>query len=64
MMNLTRGRVGIGKDFTINAEAVDTNYKTMESPYEEVERKPESMKFKFGEHKLFLDIENGVRKFD
>ena len=50
-----------GKDFEVNGEKIDTNYKRFESKYATVDRKPEKIEIKYNDHSLLLDFYNNQR---
>ena len=52
-----------GKDFIVNGQVIDTNYKRYDSPYVQGKKKDSTFTYSLNGKSLFLDFENMIRKF-
>jgi hypothetical protein len=52
-----------GVAFKVDGKVIDTNYRRYDSPYVTANRKDKTITFAFRDKTLFLDFENGIRRF-
>ncbi|HEC45142.1 MAG TPA: hypothetical protein ENI20_20240 [Bacteroides sp.] len=59
--NRTSYELVFGKDFKVDGQVIDSNYKRYDSPYAKAEKKDETITYKFNGESLFLDFEKMIR---